>query len=272
MMVFLDMTADLRMAGRNLVVKRSKRTSGSELGSRASKREKDWTNERTQREQYQGAERDTRRRGAKRVGRRGEEGVKGERTDLLDSSLDLHELAFVRALGPDLAGHVGERLVEQRTDLGRLVGREEDRLAEELGPEEDGGEEGNGQIGWSADRCGDGQESSTHCPSRYQGLTREKSQPWASSGRTLSFEKMNLVEEGAKGQPLAQGADSRPESGSSDSPERAPSSASSSRRADRQPRFPLTTGSLRSSPSRCSSSVPADSRRQCRSRRSLQTA
>ena len=130
MMVFLLMTADLRIAGRNLVVKRSKRMSGSELGSRDSKREKDWG------VGSNGGEGELDAKEERTEGSPRKE-MEGEReTNLLDASLDLHELSFVFALGADLAGDVGERLVEQRTDLGRLVGGEEDRLTEELGPGE----------------------------------------------------------------------------------------------------------------------------------------
>lgn len=54
-------------------------------------------------------------------------------THLPNAPPDLVKLALVGALGPDLAADVPEVLIKQRPHLGRLVGREEDRLPDECG-------------------------------------------------------------------------------------------------------------------------------------------
>ena len=56
--------------------------------------------------------------------------------DLFDPLADVTEDALeIGPFDPDLALHVEERLVEEGTELGRVVPRDEDGLAQELGSE-----------------------------------------------------------------------------------------------------------------------------------------
>lgn len=114
-MVRSFMTADLSTVGMIFSVNWVNRTSGSAKGEDDSNRVNVWFYPATEmsalNEELQ---------------------ERADETNLSNTSSDLVQLSVVPSLGPHLALHVDERLVEQAAHLRRLVRREQDCLSEEL--------------------------------------------------------------------------------------------------------------------------------------------